>query len=162
MIGFSLDQAKGAFFDRPAILNAVDKATVKVLSRFGSFVRTRASSSIKPVPKKASTRAKRGILIGGKSSPGNPPVSHTGLLKDFIFFFFDAGNRSVIVGAAKLSGLIGDAPHALEHGGTSTAFVGKRGNRKRISTRVRARPFMAPAFAAERSKLDSLWANSVK
>lgn len=60
-----LEAAKGNFFDRKAVLAAVDKATLRVLSKFGAFVRRRAKSSIRK-RKKA-------------SPPGQPPSSHSGL-----------------------------------------------------------------------------------
>ena len=46
MIGMKLDAAKGLFFDRARVTNAVDRTTRKNLSRFGAFVRKRARTSI--------------------------------------------------------------------------------------------------------------------
>jgi hypothetical protein len=54
--------AKGSFFDRAKVKNAVDAGTRRVLSRFGAFVRTRARTSIR----------KR----KGTSPPGGPPHAH--------------------------------------------------------------------------------------
>jgi len=95
---------KSIFFDRAAVLNAVDKGTKNVLSKFGAFVRTTARHSIK---KRKSA-----------SPAGSPPSSHTGLLKKFIFFGYDRDEQSVVIGPAKLNSGT-NAPHTLEHGGTS-------------------------------------------
>ena len=59
MIGMKLKAAKGLFFDRARVINTVDRTTRRNLSRFGSFVRQRARSSI---------RARKRI-----SEPGLPP-----------------------------------------------------------------------------------------
>jgi hypothetical protein len=132
------------FFDSPTVLIAVDKATRKVLSRFGAFVRRTAKGSIR----------KR----NASSAPGSPPSSHTGLLKRFIFFGYDPSRRSVVIGPAQLTeNNRGDAPSALEYGGTATLTQGKNKNR----VKIQARPFMGPAFEKETPKLPSLWKNSV-
>jgi len=140
--------AKQMFFDRKAVTGAVDKAARKVLSRFGAFVRRGAKSSIR--------KRKR------VSSPGEPPSSHTGLLKRFIFFGYDRRRRSVVIGPQRLNQKIGDAPQALEHGGTSTIVEGLRGRRRKRRVRMKARPYMGPAFQKEQPKLPAMWAGSVR
>lgn len=135
---------KRFFFDSKAVVGAVDKTTRRVLSKFGAFVRRSAKSSIRRRRK--------------ASAPGQPPSSHTGLLKKLIFFGYEPRKRSVVIGPARLSQKIGDAPHALEHGGTSA--VRRRGKAKR--TTVAARPFMGPALAKEEPKLPAMWRDSVK
>ncbi|MDR1611876.1 MAG: hypothetical protein LBT97_03725 [Planctomycetota bacterium] len=142
MIHFKLKQL---FFDRQAVISKVDAATRKVLSRFGAFVRRSAKSAIRkrrqPAP------------------PGSPPSSHTGLLKKFIFFGYDADARSVVIGPARLGGNgRGDAPPLLEYGGTATLV--RRGKRKQVV--YRARPYMGPAFEKEQAKLPAQWRDSVK
>ena len=72
MFGLSITAAQGGFFDRDAVLKATDKAQRMALSKFGAFVRTRARSSI---------RKRKGV-----APAGSPPSSHTGLLKQFIYF----------------------------------------------------------------------------
>jgi hypothetical protein len=145
MFGFV---AKGVFFDRKAVTGAVDRATRKVLSKFGAFVRRAAKSSIR--------KRKR------VSAPGEPPSSHTGLLKRFIFFGYDRDQRSVVIGPQRLNQKIGDAPHALEHGGASTVLEGSRRRRRKRRVRIRARPYMGPAFEKEQPKLAAMWRDSVK
>ncbi len=149
MIGIKFDQAKGLFFDRAEVMRATSRAERRVLSRFGAFVRRSARSSI---------RKRKRI-----SEPGNPPSSHTGLLRKFIFFAFDPNSQSVIIGPVRLNQKIGDAPAALEHGGTSRVLEGSRRRARRTRTiRVRRRPYMQPAFEREQPKLPQMWRDSIK
>ncbi len=140
---------KQMFFDTKAVKGAVDRATRKVLSKFGAFVRTAARHSI---------RKRKAV-----SSPGGPPSSHTGLLRKFIFFGYDRQRRSVVIGPQRLNQKVGDAPHALEYGGTSTLLrQGYGGRARKRKIRIRARPFMGPAFEQEKPKLPTMWRNSVR
>ena len=144
MIGMDV---KTVFFDRKAVRSAVDRTARRVLSRFGAFVRRAAKSAIR--------KRKRA------SAPGEPPSSHTGLLRRFIFFGYDRQRRSVVIGPARLNQKVGDAPHALEHGGMSTVVEGLRGRRRRRRVRIKARPYMGPAFEQERPKLAAMWRGSI-
>jgi len=144
---------KKAFFDTKAVMSAVDKATLKVLSKFGAFVRTRAKSSI---------RSRKGA-----SSPGTPPHSHSGLLKRGILFSYDRDRRTVVIGPELLrkAGL-GTAPNALEYGGHATRKKWRtQGGRRSLVPKqvgIAARPYMHPAFEKEKLGLLKIWANSVK
>jgi len=139
---------KRMFFDRKAVTGAVDKATGRVLSRFGAFVRRTARSSIR--------KRKR------TSRPGEPPTSRTGLLKRFIFFGYDPSRRSVVIGPARLNQKVGDAPEALEYGGMTTVVEGTRHKRRKRKVRIVARPYMGPAFEQERPKLAAMWRDSIR
>jgi hypothetical protein len=140
MIEFSV---KECFFDRAAVKNAVDRATLGVLSKIGAYIRQAAKSSI---------RTRKEI-----SKPGNPPSSHEGSLKRLIFFSYDPASRSVVIGPVPLRG-VAEAPPLLEFGGTARrARFGKA-----RTLNYRPRPFMAPAMQQELPKLSSLWAGSVK
>ena len=119
-----------------------------MLSKFGAFVRRGAKSSIRK--RKA------------PSVPGKPPSSHTGLLKRLIFFGYQREKRSVVIGPARLNQKIGDAPEALEYGGTSTVVEGLRGSRRKRRVQIKARPYMGPAFKKEQPKLPAMWRDSVK
>lgn len=143
MIGMTIKAAKGGFFDRKKVINATDKATRRVLSKFGAYVRQRARSSI---------RTRRRI-----SRPGEPPSSHTGILKRFIFFAFDAGRKSVVIGPAKTNQQ-SDAPEVLEYGGDVVRNI----DGDAVEMTYRPRPYMGPAFEAEKPQLPSLWKNSVR
>ena len=141
MIGMKFKQM---FFTSKAVLSATDRATRRVLSRFGAYVRRAAKSSIR----------KRKTI----SRPGSPPSSHTGLLKRFILFGYDPAKRSVVIGPVRLTrGDRGEAPALLEYGGTTA--LKKDGKRKRA--RFRARPYMGPAMEAEKPKLPQMWRDSV-
>lgn len=146
MIGMKINQAKSLFFDR-AIVSAVDKATRSNLSKAGAFVR----------------RTMKGLIRKGKKSsvPGKPPKSHTGLLKDFIYFVYEPRSRSVVVGPAKLN-KPGLAPATLEHGGTTTIVKRVHGKRTHKNVRIAARPYAKPALDKERPKFAQFWADTVK
>lgn len=146
MIGFKLDQAKSMFFDRQPVMDATEKAERQRLSKFGAFVRTTAKQSIK--------------TDDDPSAPGQPPHSHTGLLKKFIFFGFDPVWRSVVIGPIRLNKA--GALHELEEGGEAIITTGPRRRRTARKVRIRARPFMAPAFATELKKMDPLWRDAIK
>ena len=172
MIGMRV--TKKMFFDSKAVMSAVNRATRRVLSRFGAFVRAGSKSSIR--------RRKR------SSAPGRAPSNQTGLLKKFIFFGYDTGRNSVVIGPAKTNQLsvnasggmsTGLATETLEYGGTvGIREVFKYGKWRRADMRSRrrlaglqmrtrrvkiaARPYMGPAFEKEKPKLPAMWANSVK
>ncbi len=129
------------FFDSPKVLKAVDKTTRRVLSRFGAFVRRRARGSIRKRKK--------------TSAPGRPPTSQTGTLKRFIFFSYEPNRKSVVIGPMRLTGPDrGEAPSALEYGGTATV--------DKTKVTIRPRPFMGPAFEKEKPKLPRMWKDSVQ
>ncbi len=135
---------KKMFFDRKAVVGAVDRATRKVLSKFGAFVRTTARHSI---------RKRKAI-----SAPGQPPSSHVGLLRNLIYFGYDASRQSVVIGPTPLHGTA-EAPPLLEYGGRA-----RRKNRKgrMVTATYRPRAFMGPAFEQEKPKLPAMWAGSVR
>lgn len=135
---------KQMFFDRAAVTSRVDRTTRKVLSRFGAFVRTGARHSI---------RKRKAV-----SDPGSPPSSHVGLLKKLIYFGYDPGRKSVVIGPTPLN-RTAEAPPLLEYGGRARRR-GRKG--KLVSATYRPRPFMGPAFEREKPKLPEMWANSIK
>jgi len=137
---------KQLFFDRPAVARAVDRAKRMVLSRAGAFIRRRARTSIRK-----RRRASR---------PGQPPSSHTGLLRNLILFGYDRASDSVVVGPVGLRS--SRAPQVLEQGGTTTVLRRRRGRLVAERVRIAARPYMGPALAAERDKLPRVWRDSVR
>lgn len=167
--------AKRAFFDRPAVINAVDKATLRTLSRFGAFVRRRARSSI---------RFRKRV-----SAAGSPPSSHSKSEPNIrtILFAYDKSNRSVVIGPLRFNGkrtgikaTKGTVPELLEEGGEIAVeevqlsgglwtrpnrgllrLQGQRPRRTRRAT-IKARPFMGPAFAYEKIKAAGLYKDEVK
>ena len=156
------------FFDGQRVLDAVDRATRRVLSRFGAFVRRTARQSIRrPRRKRISEltlfEARRAAETGRRpfasSDPGKPPRNQTGKLKGSIFFSYDPNEQSVVIAPAVFSGRRGgqlrDAPAVLEFGGTAVVQRGRRIN-------VKPRPFMGPALEKELPKLDNMWRNGVR
>ncbi len=143
-------QIKALFFDRPKVRRAVDRATLRALSKAGAFIRQRARTSIR---KRA-----------GSAQPGQPPRSHEGSLRRLILFGFDRASESVVIGPARLN-RPGDAPNILEFGGRATVTRTRRdGKRVMTSKRVRiaARPYMGPALKKELPNIPKAWANSVR
>jgi hypothetical protein len=167
MIGAKLDNTKGNFFDRRAVIDAVGRAAAKVFSKFGAYVRRRDRSSIR-------TRKRA-------SRPGEPPTNRTRLLKDFIFFAFDAVKESVVIGPVDLH-KPGDQLATLEYGGAieldetqlsgglwlptglarqKQKTSGSHATRRR-RVRVAPRPHTEPAFAKELPGVPAMWRDAVR
>ncbi len=177
--GFGMDvkAVKNVFFDRPAVMNAMERATFRVFSRFGAFVRRTARKSLrKPRQKRIGEltrkerqrfRIQQRLYKAGKrrrkprrplapSEPGKPPRNRTDVLKKFIYFSFDKTRQSVVIGPAAMGPRTADV---LEYGGTVTITTGpNRGKRKHVA----ARPFMWPAYEEEEPKLDAMWRDSIR
>lgn len=81
-----------AFFDRPAVQNAIDKETRRAISKSLAYVRTRQRSLLR--------RRKK------PSAPGSPPSVHSrdpvATLKK-ILFAYNAATKSGVVGPIKLN-----------------------------------------------------------
>jgi len=145
------------FFTAKPGKRAVDRATRRVLSKIGAFVRQRARRSIR--------KRKR------PARPGQPPSSHKGLLKRLIYFGYEPEKKSVVIGPTPLSSGVGSGygpttvPELLEEGGTVVATQrnkrrGKRPTRQR--KQYSPHPYMRPAMEAEEPKLPDLWRDSVR
>jgi hypothetical protein len=167
---------KAFFFDKPRVVKLIDDTTRRAFSRFGAFVRDDARKSIR-------TRKKA-------SQPGNPPNSHTGILKRFIYFALDPNRRSVIIGPAKTNQIFfgqdrrpvsGTVPEVLEYGGAIGILEVQKSyqggtfwtradlrSRRRLAGRplrlrqvnIRPRPYMHPAFDKNLTELPRIWADS--
>ncbi|RPI59140.1 MAG: hypothetical protein EHM48_09340 [Planctomycetaceae bacterium] len=153
---------------------AIDSAKRANLSRQGAFVRRAAKSLIRK-RKKA-------------SEPGSPPSSHTGLLREFIYFAYEPFTQSVIIGPVKTNQVFfdgdgepvtGTVPEVLEYGGSiRVREVFQYGKWRRADLRSRrklaglpsrlrkvtiaARPYMAPALVSAKEDLAKVWQNSVR
>lgn len=149
---FTIQEAKANFFDRARVRKAVDRAKRRELARAGGFVRQVARRSI---------RKRRAI-----SKPGQPPSSHEGSLRRFLFFAWDSRTESVVVGPASFRG--SRAPELLERGGKAEVRRITRKNGKRTVRTERAdyrpRPYMRPALrtAVDSGKVAARWRNSVR
>ncbi len=163
MLQMSVSRAKNLFFDRAFVIERVDAATRKALSRGGAILMRSAQKSIKDAKVFAKGRTKKGEprkMVVRQSKPGEPPMSHTGLLRDNLFFAFDPSAKSVVVGPAKLNGGSG-APSTLEFGGTAKVTRYAKGKRETKTVQIAARPYMRPALEREQSKLPEQLRNSV-
>lgn len=138
---------KDAFFDRSAVLAQIGARRVKVLSKAGAFVRTRARTSMR----------KR----KGTSPPGQPPYAHEGSLRRLVLFGYDRSSDSVIVGPVGFNKSV--APAALEFGGESTrSFFSKRQGRVMKKTvQIRPRPYMGPALDREAARFPGLFKDAL-
>ncbi|MDB5310675.1 MAG: hypothetical protein JWO38_4877 [Gemmataceae bacterium] len=146
-MAFDLARVRQTFFDSAAVMKKVPPAERKILSKAGAFVRQRAKTSIRK--RKA------------PSAPGQPPSSHTNVLKKYIFFGYDPTARSVVVGPT-VAGSATGAPRSLEEGGTATLRERLRGGTATRTVRIRPRPFMGPAFAVELDKVKGDLRNLIK
>jgi hypothetical protein len=158
------------FFDRDVVLRSMSATTKAVLSKFGAYVRTRAKSSIRKARQKsigeltadellayriAAAEAKRQGRPRPKrplaaSRPGEPPRSILGHLRKFIYFAWDPSTKSMVVGPALFGGASGSAPRTLEEGGTAVLYNGR-------TITIAPRPYMRPAYEAEKPALPKLW-----
>lgn len=162
MLQLSFSAAKESFFDRKSVLSQMTVKERQVLSRMGAFVRTRARTSIR---KRKAT-----------SAPGQAPSSHTGHLRNKIFFAWDPATRSVVIGPTPLS-MQPITPRLLEEGGAISlnqqqqhpgapwrTVLSQRSRRageaQRIArVRIAPRPYMGPALRAELPRLPALFSS---
>ena len=134
----ALFDVKKSFFDAPAVLKAMDRATNKALSQFGAYVRSDARHSLRKAGPSTPP-----------STPPAPPRSRNGLLKKFIFFAYEREKRNVVIGPVRLPRMMyDDNLIMLEYGGKrQMKLYGYGGMRRSSIATYRARPFMRPAFA---------------
>jgi hypothetical protein len=142
-----LMKMKRCFFDSEKVMRAVKRAKRQALTRAGALIRGIARRSIKSGK--------------GPAAPGQPPHSHKGQLRQFLWFAYDPDTQSVVVGPAGFARGTG-APHTLEFGDRVPITYRRRGRKVRATVKIAARPFMAPALNIARPNLPALWAGSVK
>jgi hypothetical protein len=98
---------------------------------------------------------------GKPSAPGQPPHAITRLLKDFLFFSWDPGTKSMVIGPAGIRN--SSTPRILEEGGVKDNALLKRGAKwVRGSVQIQPRPYMLPAMQRSQEKLSEFWSNSVR
>lgn len=173
-MGFQLSTKTRVFFDSKQLEGKLDKATKRTMTKFGSFVRTTARRSMKPVRRikvaemgkeeretyklqkkinrKAGKKPPRRRFAA--SEPGKPPRVRKGQLKKFLFFAYDLSRKSVVVGPERLSGVTPGTPQRLEEGGRTRIDFGPNKGR---SFNIAPRPYMHPALREELPKLEPLW-----
>jgi hypothetical protein len=160
----SVGAAQAGFLDRKVVIDAVGKAKAKYFNEAGRLVRKTALKSL--------------VYSDKASSPGQPPHAHksrkftrrsrrTGksrtrnvsFLREFLYYKYDKSTKSVVVGPERLRTTVdAGSLKALEQGGNST--IVDRGKKRRV--RIKARPFMGPALAAEAPNLPAIWRDSVR
>lgn len=127
---------KRLFFDKPAVMNAMDRATNRALSRLGAYVMSDAKRSLRKAGPK--TRP---------STPPAPPRSRTGLLKERIKFAYEREKRTVVIGPMKLPRTrYDDNLIMLEYGGKRQMKGLGWGHRRSSIAVYKKRPFMQPAY----------------
>lgn len=165
------------FFDRAAVIGMLDKASHAALRKAGGAIRLFAQRSMR--------YRKRGSAAGEAPSAHR---EHGAKLRKLVWFAFDEGTRSVVVGPLPFGK--GEAPGVEEFGGTVTRSrrVAQRPGRKAgaaqsaafkrklkagaipagqapqtvvmATARYPARPYMGPALKNEIPKMPERWRNS--
>lgn len=175
--GKSFFKVSGVLFNSTAIESLMSKKAKKTLTQVGRKIKRRAKRSLKlakrvrsasqikdPLIRKSfelrMTQFERGNRTHPPSAPfvpskpgGIPKIRRRNSpLKRGIFFSYDAQLKSVIVGPAKINGIRGDAPHALEHGGNSSG------------RRIARRPYMSTALIKSHStgEIKKAFARNIK
>lgn len=95
-----VDKFKAGFFDRGAVLDAMDKATRRAMMRTGGYTRKVARNSM---------RKKK-----GPAPPGSPPNVHVGHIKNLLYFAYDTQTKSLVVGPVGFKN--SPVPRILEFG----------------------------------------------
>ena len=134
----AIEAVKRTFFDRAAVQDAVDKATVRALSKMGAFHRRAQKSLVRyrkkvsepgkppsahrPVDRtfrKAQTRDNRGRFLK-REGVVRKAKSGSSAFRELMFFGYDASTKSVVSGPTYFkSQLTGKPiPETLEEGGT--------------------------------------------
>ncbi len=151
------------FFDRPAVIKALERGQARAMARSGGFVMRVARRSMRRVKRDRS------------SKPGAPPFARVGLLRDKLFFAFDDKLRDVVVGPEGFAG--SSVPSLHERGGVvrlnnqlvtrvvrsrdaSGRFTARRVTQRVTGTlRYDPRPYMAPALEISRDRIAEFWAD---
>lgn len=169
------------FLDRKAVSDALGKVNAGILLRAGMLVRRSARQSMRR-RKKPSAPGTPPSAHSGPNYPRGP------LLKTLMEASFDTATKSLVVGPKGKQGLA--APSLQEFGGVirtrvlapkkngrmlspaqKAAFQRKvkdgsivrtKADRREVSVKLPARPYMAPALARDLPKFPSLYANTVK
>lgn len=149
------------FFDRQPVIKAMDRAKRRSLARAGGFIRQTARRSMRRAGPKVPP-----------SSPGEPPRARAGQIRDLLFFGWDQGTESVVIGpetfTGRSSGYI--VPELHEHGGTVRLRSRRRGASGQQMPKAQSRmvtfaprPFMDPALktALDKGVIPEAFRNSI-
>ena len=143
-----------SIFQSSLVLREMRKVTTRFLFGFGAYTRGVARRSLGK-PKSV-------------SKPGNPPASHTGVIKRSLLFGVERDSRNVVIGPSqehpavpqKARNKKGVVPPILEYGGILMMFRKRAG--KKVPIKYTARPFMGPAFEIAKANLSTIWGNAAR
>lgn len=121
-------------FDAKKVMAAAKRANITNLGHAGAAIRLQARHSIR--------KSK------GPSSPGTPPHTRKGRIRNAIKYAVTPGKQSVVIGP--------DAEVAADSG--SAHEFGGRYRQENYDKR----PFMGPALEKTKDRLPRMWAGSVK
>lgn len=165
----SVSQFKKAFFDPESVIDPAERVLQKKLSQYGAFVRRRAKTSIRKAPKadaitgeiKRGRKKKGAVTVDAVSKPGNPPYGHGDQkYKKFIYFGYDAAEKTVIIGPAKFNSKNSyNVTETVEHGGDVVII---RPGKKPRPAHFEGRPAMQLAHDAELPKFLGTLEDSIK
>jgi hypothetical protein len=153
------------FFDRKAVLKAVNAADRKILNEVGRKVRSTAQKSIKyadgpSAPGSAPHGHKTRQITRKSKKTGKSRTRNVSYLREFLYYKYDFATRSVVVGPERLDSTVDpSALRALEEGGVSR--VSAPGGKTR-SVQIRKRPYMKPALDSNLPDFTRMWHNSVR
>lgn len=143
---FDASELKSGFF---SLMTDAERMARKNSEIMGAQVRLAAQRSMRKVARLSVKGRLERTGKGGDvaSLPGEPPLERTGLLKKHLFYSWDAKQKAVVVGPAKLA-LRGDTPESLEKGKPTTisTYDPKTKQRKIIKVPMAKRAYMVPAL----------------
>ena len=131
------------FFDKGPVLKGVDRAEKEALGKAGAFVRRTARRSMRHK----------------KTKPTGPPATHTGGIRNFIFFSYERFRSEVIIGPTLFRR--GSKRLGVPSGAELQEFGGKAKINGR-SVRYPARSYMGPAMEQEARRFPSLFEGRVQ
>jgi len=171
-LGMTVDQAKKHFIDIDKVDNAVERGRMRALNRSGGAVRQTARRSMRKARRKRKSElTERELLIWeirkreakeeGKpnplrpikhSEPGEAPRWITKEIRNQLFYIYDPNSKSVVTGPALLN----------SKGGAQVLQALEEGGRTNNGREIAARPFMAPAYKKNESRIVQFWKDSIK
>jgi hypothetical protein len=176
------------FFDRWAVIQAMDEKQRRALAVAGAFIRKTAQRSMRwGVRRSKEDQAAHLDTLGTKahqerarliratrrspSPAGKPPKAWSGELRELLFFGWDAQSESMLVGPEGFRNSI--APSLHEFGGTLAVPVkylgrgfpqgSRRDRNRKVKVKYPARPYMGPALniALQKGKIPEPFKDSV-
>jgi hypothetical protein len=172
---------KESFFDRPKIVAALGRARSRALSKAGSFVRRRARSSMRrrkqssapgqpPTARATNGPSLKTILFafdGGKDSVIVGPVqlnqsTNAITAQTTVPALHEFGQSAAILESRRVPSVGQPTPWRIAPRRRARPTATIRTETRRRTAKYPARPFMAPALAAEAPKFPDLFGNSIK